>query len=245
MLVATRYFPTQLRGKVLGFIASTVAFGSGIGPIVGGFIAGTWHWRYLFLISLLTLFTIFFFNKWLPDEEKRSSNLDIKGAFLMGIAIATLLFALNQLIWWLVPLSILLFILFVLHILRTENPFLRPDLFLNIPFRNGLITGFLTVGTVFGMMFMVPIMLKQVHQLHTSHIGLVMFPGAMSAAVMGAIGGKLADKKGSIPIVYTGLCLLFCGFFLFSTFAGHTPVVIALILIILLHWFFFYPIGFS
>lgn len=97
MLVATRYFPTQLRGKVLGFIASTVAFGSGIGPIVGGFIAGTWHWRYLFLISLLTLFTIFFFNKWLPDEEKRSSNLDIKGAFLMGIAIATLLFALNQL----------------------------------------------------------------------------------------------------------------------------------------------------
>lgn len=33
MITATRYFPPQSRGKVLGMVASTVAFASGIGPI--------------------------------------------------------------------------------------------------------------------------------------------------------------------------------------------------------------------
>ncbi|MDW7758014.1 MAG: MFS transporter, partial [Desulfuromonadales bacterium] len=33
MLVATRYFPPDMRGRVLGAVASTVAFASGVGPL--------------------------------------------------------------------------------------------------------------------------------------------------------------------------------------------------------------------
>ncbi|MCK9907000.1 MFS transporter, partial [Frankia sp. Cpl3] len=56
MIIPTRFFPAEQRGRVLGVIASTLAFASGIGPIVGGFITGTLHWRFLFLLSLATLF---------------------------------------------------------------------------------------------------------------------------------------------------------------------------------------------
>jgi DHA2 family metal-tetracycline-proton antiporter-like MFS transporter len=54
MIVVTRYFEHTQRGRVLGIIASTVALAAGLGPVAGGFIAGTFHWKYLFILSLAT-----------------------------------------------------------------------------------------------------------------------------------------------------------------------------------------------
>ncbi|MBO8170533.1 MAG: MFS transporter [Bacillaceae bacterium] len=232
MLVATRYFPSNQRGRVLGVIASTVAFGSGIGPIVGGFITGFLHWRYLFLISLMTLVTIPFFRKWLPEEETKEGRFDIKGALLMAIGIAGFLLFITQLIWWMLALSLVFLSWFVWHINKVDDPFIQPSLFVNTHFRYGLVSVFLAVGTVFGMMFMVPLMLKDVYHLSAEQIGLAMFPGAISAAILGTFGGKLADKKGSIPVVILALCLLMAGFLTLSSLAGHVIWLISLTLII-------------
>jgi DHA2 family metal-tetracycline-proton antiporter-like MFS transporter len=91
MLIATQYFPSDIKGRVLGVLASTVAFSAGVGPIIGGYITGTFHWRYLFLFSLATLVAIPFFRKNLPDEEKRGRGFDLPGALLMGGGVAALL----------------------------------------------------------------------------------------------------------------------------------------------------------
>ena len=80
---------------------------------------------------------------------------------------------------------------------------------------------------------MIPIMLKELNQLNSAEIGLVMFPGAMSAAVMGTVTGRIADKKGSVPVVYAGLFLLITGYFLLSTFAGAFSIAITFILLLI------------
>ncbi len=72
MLIAITYFPPGIKGRVLGVLASTVAFGAGIGPVLGGFITGTFHWRYLFILSTITLFTLPAFKRYLPDQRKHS-----------------------------------------------------------------------------------------------------------------------------------------------------------------------------
>ena len=59
-----------------------------------------------------------------------------------------------------------------------------------------------------------------------------MFPGAMSGAVSGTIGGRFVDKKGSTPVIFTGMIMLFTGFILLSTLAGLHPGVIALNLVL-------------
>jgi DHA2 family metal-tetracycline-proton antiporter-like MFS transporter len=75
-------------------------------------------------------------------------------------------------------------------------------------------------------------MLRDLNGLDTSIIGLVVFPGAMSAVLMGVFGGRLSDKRGNRLVVYLGAGLLLLGFFVLSTFAGHPPAIIALKLII-------------
>ena len=160
MLVATRYFPVTARGRVLGAAASTVAFAAGVGPVAGGFIAGNWHWRYLFLISLVTLIAIYAALRLLPKEKTRDDSFDIRGAFLLGFGVTALLVFVTQVFWSALLVAIFFGLLFFRHIHKVENPFISPILLQNRLFRQGLLCTFLAVGTVFGYFFSMPLLLR-------------------------------------------------------------------------------------
>ena len=44
-------FPPQERGRAMGYLGSTVAVGSILGPVLGGFLVDTLGWRSIFLIN--------------------------------------------------------------------------------------------------------------------------------------------------------------------------------------------------
>jgi DHA2 family metal-tetracycline-proton antiporter-like MFS transporter len=54
----------------------------------------------------------------------------------------------------------------------------------------------------------------------------------MSAAVLGTVGGKLADRKGGVPVVRAGLAFLVLGYVLLSTVTGRSPMIVSLCLIV-------------
>jgi DHA2 family metal-tetracycline-proton antiporter-like MFS transporter len=232
MLVATRYFPANGRGRVLGAVASTVAFGAGVGPVVGGYIAGHWHWRYLFLISLVTLFAIYAARRLLPQEPTRDELFDYPGALSLGVGVTCLLLFVTKGFWLALFLSIALFTFFYRHIYRIDNPFVSPELLKNRQFRQGLISTFLGVSTVFGYFFAIPLLLREVHTVSTADIGLVIFPGAISAALLGVVGGHFADRWGSVPIVHAGFGLLLLGYLLLAGLLSFGALPILLLLII-------------
>ena len=232
MIVVTRYIQSSQRGRVLGIFASTVVLAAALGPVLGGFISGTFHWRYLFLISMLTITAIPFLRKFLPDDESYDSGFDSKGAVLISGGIASLLVFVTMGGWWFLFSGVVMTMWFVFHIIKTGDPFVSPHLFLNRPFRNTVITTFLSIGTVFGMLFMVPIMFRELNGLDSSYIGLAMFPGALSAVFIGIPGGKLSDRRGSNFVVYLGSGLLIAGFLLLSIFAGLGTVIISITLIV-------------
>ncbi len=232
MIVVTRYIQSSQRGRELGIFASTVVLAAALGPVLGGFISGTFHWRYLFLISILTIAAIPFLRKFLPDEDSYDSGFDSTGAVLISGGIVSLLIFVTMGGWFFLFSGIVMTIWFVFHIMKTSDPFVSPSLFMNRPFRNTVITTFLAIGTVFGMMFMVPIMLRELNGLESSHIGLAMFPGALSAVIIGIPGGRLSDRKGSKFVVYIGSCILVAGFLLLSIFAGMGTVIISATLIV-------------
>jgi DHA2 family metal-tetracycline-proton antiporter-like MFS transporter len=232
MIVITRYIQSSQRGRVLGIFASTVILAAALGPVLGGFISGTFHWRYLFLISMLTITAIPFLRKFLPDDESYDSGFDSKGAVLISGGIASLLVFVTMGGWWFLFSGVVMTMWFVFHIIKTGDPFVSPHLFLNRPFRNTVITTFLSIGTVFGMLFMVPIMFRELNGLDSSYIGLAMFPGALSAVFIGIPGGKLSDRRGSNFVVYLGSGLLIAGFLLLSIVAGMGTVIISITLIV-------------
>jgi DHA2 family metal-tetracycline-proton antiporter-like MFS transporter len=93
------------------------------------------------------------------------------------------------------------------------------------------VLAFLASGIGYALPFLSPQMLSQLNQLAPGVVGFVMVPAAISAAILGRTGGKLADSKGNPFLFYTATALLFICFVLLSFFAGFSPVLIAVILI--------------
>ncbi|HZG55579.1 MFS transporter [Paenibacillus sp.] len=238
MLIPARFVPQAHRGKALGTIASTIAFASGIGPIVGGLVTGAASWNFLFLISLGTLLTVPMFLKWLPQEQVRAGSFDAVGGALLGSGVVALLLAITNYTWWLPLLSGTAFLGFGLWVRRKKDPFIQPKLFRVSGVVAGLAICFLSGMAAFGVMIVVPTLLSDVNGLSPLHIGLALFPAAMSAALLGRQGGKLADRRGNGFVVGLAQALVLAGLVLLSSASGHAAWLVSVSLA-------FITVGFS
>ncbi|TDF97502.1 MFS transporter [Paenibacillus piri] len=219
-VMVARFFTAAERGKLFGVITSTASFAVGIGPVLGGYIAGSLHWAYLFLIPLPVLVAIPFFRKFLPKEQRKTGSLDIIGAALLGVVVTMLVLFTTETRWLFLLAAFFALIVFIIHIRRAKEPFVEPALFTNRLYRSGLIIGFLIFGTVMSIMFVLPLMLNKIYGLNTENIGLIMFPGAISAVIFGKVAGNMTVKRGSHFVVYTGLSLITLSLLLQSSSIG-------------------------
>lgn len=219
-VIVARFFTAQERGRLFGMITSTASFAIGIGPVLGGFIAGSLHWSFLFLVPLPILVAIYFFKEYLPAEGRRPGRLDYVGTVLLGVVITTLILFTTEGHWLYIVGCLVSLAGFVLHIRQAKEPFVDPALFSNGLYRSGLIIGFFTFGTVISIGFVIPLMLHAIYELDSQTIGLVMFPGAFSAVIFGKVAGHLTVKKGSHFVMYLGFGLLALSLFLQSSSIG-------------------------
>ena len=232
MLVATRYFPQEHKGRVLGVIAATVSVAAGVGPIIGGFMTDALHWRFLFLVTLLTLCALPFLRAMLPSEEPRPKVFDLIGCVLIVSGVGCLLVAVTQGLLTLGLVSLILLAGFIYRIRTVSDPFIHPMLFKIASYRNTIIVTVLTTGGMFGVMFATPIMMSDLWGMGAGGIGLVMFPGAMSAALMGRVGGGMVDTLGGKRMILVGALVLAIGHLASSTAVGSAPGVFAAVLVL-------------
>ncbi|WP_164491754.1 MFS transporter [Staphylospora marina] len=235
MVIVARYFTPEQRGKLFGLFTSTASFAVGVGPVIGGFVSRYLHWSFLLLIPLFTVVTIPAFLKWLPEEESKRTDakVDIAGAALLAIGFTALVMFFTLMDWiWLVA-SAVLATWFVFHIRRVPEPFVDPGLFRNRKYTFGVGMGFLLFGAIFGVIFLIPLMMTHVHGLTTDRIGLIMFPGAFSAVIFGTVAGHLTAKKGDYAVVLTGLGLASGSLFLLAGVTDRWVWLISGVLVLL------------
>ncbi|HEY3418978.1 MAG TPA: DHA2 family efflux MFS transporter permease subunit [Methanomassiliicoccales archaeon] len=92
-------FSHQERGRVMGFLGSTVAGASMVGPVLGGFIVGALGWRYIFLINVPIGIVVFIAAFKMLKLEERCENclrIDYPGAVLWITSVVTLMLFLGQ-----------------------------------------------------------------------------------------------------------------------------------------------------
>lgn len=208
MVIVARYFAPEVRGRLFGAIGSVIAVALGVGPVFGGFVAGTFHWAWLFLVPLVTLVGLPFLHRLLPDESHTPGHVDFWGATLMTLGLGAFIIWLTYPDWpWLVA-AVVLLVVFVVRILTAKEPFIQPDLFSNRPFRQGVVASLVLFGVVIGVFFILPLMLNKLDGLDSRTIGLVLFPGAISGVFFGPVGGRLADARGNRFVVWIGLALV-------------------------------------
>jgi len=71
-------FPRGEQGRAMGYIGSTVAVGSIIGPTLGGFIVDYLGWSYIFLINVpIGAVQLLLTSRYMRLEERRSQRLSV------------------------------------------------------------------------------------------------------------------------------------------------------------------------
>jgi DHA2 family metal-tetracycline-proton antiporter-like MFS transporter len=232
MIIPTRYFSIESRGRALGITSAGMALGTAIGPIVAGLVTSFISWNYLFIISLLALTTLPFFRKYLDNDTlKEKSKTDLIGAGLLAGTLALLLLAITQGSLLYAIAGVILVTLFIWRISTTNEPFIETKLFKNKKYTIGILVSGLSSGIGFGIPYLTPLLLQGINGLSPLVSGLVMFPSALLAAILGRKAGKLADIKGNNYLTYTALLNFFLGYSLLSFMVGLSSFIIMVVLV--------------
>jgi EmrB/QacA subfamily drug resistance transporter len=100
MTIVADLYPARERGKIQGYLASVWAISAVLGPIAGGLIIRDWSWPWIFWINVpiglaaATGFILFLHEHEHSKPERRS--IDIAGAALFTVVVASLLIALTE-----------------------------------------------------------------------------------------------------------------------------------------------------
>ena len=225
MAILTTTFPARDRGRVIGLFMTMVGMGAIMGPIVSGFVVGTFGWRAVFLLGVpLGMVSIVAASIVLIRDTPRvrglrrlSSGFDWIGAFLSasGLVVFLLVMTTAYRVGWLSPipiaglaLSVGLLTAFVYWERSASMPMLDLELFRRKIFALGASAsffGFLAGNAVFSMM---PFYLQDVLDLSPRVVGLFITPAAIGFALAGPLSGPLSDRFGPRRIEFVGLGML-------------------------------------
>jgi MFS family permease len=235
--IITDAFPTSERGKALGI--NMVAFMSGqfIGLLLGGILA-TYHWRYVFLISVPFAILGTVWSYWKMKEisfRASKTSIDILGNLVFVGGLASLLVGVtyglmpykhngvtDAMGWrnpWVIAsivIGILLLIAFPFIESRVKNPMFRLEFFKIRAFTFANLAGFSAAISRGGVMFMLIMLLQGIWlPLHGYRFedtpfwaGIYMLPMTLGFVIMGPIAGVLSDKYGPRWIATTGMTIV-------------------------------------
>ena len=134
MILPIRYFAPERRGSAISMTAVGLAIGGVLGPVVSALLLSFANWRWLYVPSLLMLTLLPLFRKYLKAADAAGNpqgKLDTPGGGLLLAATAALLLAFTWWNVWLFAAFAAALALFIVHIRRVREPFVRPALFRN------------------------------------------------------------------------------------------------------------------
>ncbi|MDM5193156.1 MFS transporter [Bacillus hominis] len=232
VIFVTKHLPANEQKKFLGLSTSSFALSQLIGALTGGYVSTYFHWTTLFLLSFVTLFTLPFILKYLPKDEAKNSNVDVLGLFLVGAISASLLLYITDFNWIYLLLFIVAITLFLTYISKNSKAFIGISFFQNKQFISLLGVAFIIYSVQLAYIFLFPFLLEKIYGLKLDTISLLLIPGYIAGAIVGALSGKIAKVLGSkqcITIAMSSIIvsLLLGGFFV------KTSVVVFIISMIL------------
>ncbi|SIS83688.1 drug resistance transporter, EmrB/QacA subfamily [Alicyclobacillus vulcanalis] len=240
--ILTDAFPNHQRGLALGLNQIAAVAGSVVGLVLGGILASTGHWRYVFLVNVpigvLGTIWAYLMLKEIAKPE-RGAKLDIPGNVTLALGVLALMLALTYGIMpygghsmgWSSPMVLALFaggimMLVVFGVIerRMPDPLFHLGLFRIRPFTLGNVALFMGSLARGGLSFMLIIWLQGIYlPLHgvsyanTPLIaGLYTLPQMIGFLAAGPISGYLSDKFGQRAFATGGLLVSAVGFVLLA-----------------------------
>ncbi len=241
--LASRAYPPQERGTVLGVISTTLGVAAAIGPTLGGFVSDALGWHAVFAIGALAGVLVPFGWRVLPrDLPRRGERLDVWGGLFFGVTISGALFAAGEgargdwgapRVFMAAAASVVGLAALVVRQRAAAAPFIPRELLANRRFLALIATSFAAMAAIFGPLVGLPLLLTSINGLPPSQVGLALLPNAVLTAVLGIVAGRVVDRVGARTPVRAGLTLVLVAVVGLSTAVGSPAWVMSGLLALL------------
>ncbi len=232
-------FEPQRRGRAFGFTSLGWTVGATLGIVLGGIITTFLGWRYIFFINVpIGIFAFILGWKYLVDNKKFQSKLDLPGMVLFGAAISLISYGVINSIASILSTTDILVILvgiialiaFVFLELRTESPMLDLRQFKNKILRSSLLAAFFQSLGYLAIVFLIIMYMQGIRGLSPLDASLILIPGYIVASSLAPLMGKLSDKVGSREIATIGIVFMCAAILIYLTLNSTVPSFIWIII---------------
>ncbi len=230
--MVTLAYPAEERGAALGLQVGGVYLGLTLGPVLGGLIAGSAGWRYIFVFvgavavidTILTLWR-------LPGVEWRESTraaFDLRGSICWAVALSVLLVGFSLIPgatgWAMVGAGAAALAGFLWLETRVSDPVLNVELFRhNRVFAFSSLASFINYAATYAMTFLMSLYLRYNMGLGPETAALVLITGTVVQTIASPISGRLSDRVPARYVASAGMAVCVLGLAAFVFLGDRSP----------------------
>jgi EmrB/QacA subfamily drug resistance transporter len=237
-LIAT-LLPESRKGQAFGLIGAFVSVALIAGPVLGGYITGSFNWHGIFLVNVpvgmaATALVLLFIPNVPPMKRDR---FDYAGAVLMAAALCGLLACLS--LWghsgpqtpylpYILILSLIIAVLFLWHEMRTPAPMMPLHLFLSVPFSASVFASFTIMAVYGGLLMILPFFFQGIWKLSPEQTGYMVVAASAGLMIASILSGRSVDRAGYLKPIIIATCTAIAGALLFLFLGMGAGVIVAL-----------------
>jgi EmrB/QacA subfamily drug resistance transporter len=221
LTILTTAFPEEKRGMIVGAYGGLAGLAVAMGPIVGGAIAQSIDWHWIFWINVPIGVTALLLGiRLLPESYGAPERLDFIGVGLLSAGVVAVVWALSRAnnVGWsstevvgaLVAGAVML-VAFVRWENAVREPMVPLRLFAVRDFAIGNLTTFLMTGAVFAAAFLITQEFQFARHFSPVGAGARLLPFFATPMLVSPLAGALSDRIGRRPIIVVGLSMLAAG----------------------------------
>lgn len=225
VLIIGAFDPNE-KGKAMGIYMGSALLFLPIALLMGGLFTQFLSWRLIFLINMplciVCFFIVYYLMRAVP-VNKNKKNLDWIGFVILATALSLFVFTLMESSYLeksfsiaLFCMSLLFFIMYYYHVMRSENPIVDFRIFKN---KLLLCCSLLTFAmSIFTSIFVFDaIFYQEILGYEPATTGLLFMPSILTVMIAAPIAGKIFDKYGyRLPIIL-GMLFILLGLFTNAT----------------------------
>lgn len=227
ILTASRYLDEHIRMKYYGFNTACFSGGQLLGILLGGIFATYIGWKYLFIVPAISLVSIPFIIKYLPEDSKEEkTKIDFLGIFMMAALALLVSLYFNVMDVRLLIACAVTAVVFLVYISKYKDAFITIEFFKNWKFMLVILVVLITYSTQGSYSFLFSFMASNVHGIDPSKISMILLPSYAVSMVIGIMGSKITQKIGVTKTLCTALGSMAAGLLLGSFFLDKSAALL-------------------
>ena len=236
MAAVADFYAPEDRGKMQGMLGAVFGIGSGIGPLVGGFICTyiSWHWVFYINVPLALICFLLTLRQFPSVEANVLKRIDYTGMVVLTALILDILLFFQQLgdgvsvtemkMILMIVAAVILLTAFIHIERRAEDPIVAPKLIHKRVVVFGGIYLFILGLAMIGVLTYVALYIITIYDYDTLQCGFAMLPMVFGMMITAMGSGMMVHRTGYRIWIIIGSAVMVASLLLMSTMGSTSDI---------------------